>query len=391
MSGERPISLNRRPEVTPFATHERQEEAAIVDELARLQEALKDFTESEIRAGIYLKPHNGVGSWTWCDDATLPIDLPVIMAEMKERFGPGNYEIRISARGKVRANSQFTIAKEKTPPVAAAPANPPLSTSELFAMMITQQENARRDASAAADRQMTMITTMMTAIIPALAGRQAGTSPSELAALVTALRREGGGMKETVETLAAFRTLIQGDGGGDGDGKETGLDVNDLVGSGARLVGPAMRAIGDLISQRRAGSDGTGPSASGAGGPQGAPDQLALGHAPSRFRVIELVKVDILYGFGRGHDAAKVADLVYDVIEANQVTEAEIDELAAAFALSPTGLDDLAREGIDLRSNPTWAAEFFSELHAIHTGAADDLDGDNGSTPDVGGNGEAGA
>lgn len=101
--------------------------------------------------------------------------------------------------------------------------------------------------------------------------------------------------------------------------------------------------------------------------------------------------MDVNYGFMRGHDAEKIADLVFDVIEANNVTGAEIDELAAHFALSPTGLDDLAREGIDLRSNPKWAAEFFAALHAIHSGAEDDPDGGDGRAPDLGGNGEAGA
>jgi hypothetical protein len=84
-----------------------------------------------------------------------------------------------------------------------------------------------------------------------------------------------------------------------------------------------------------------------------------------------------------------VADLVYDVIEANNVTEAEIADLAATFALSPTGLADLAAEGIDLTSDPQWAAEFFSALNEIHLEAIADLAGREGGPRDAAPNGGA--
>jgi len=393
---ERPTALNRPPRVSAFDKLERTQEEELASEVERIQEAIKDFAESEVRAAIYYKPSSGVGSWSWCDDASLPLDMPTIMADMKERFGPGQYELRVTAKGRVRANSPFSISKERTSAMAAAPAQPAMGTADLFALMMQQQDAARRDQAAAADRQMTMITTLMTTLVPVLAGgrQQTGTSAAEIAALVTALRPEGGqggGLKDTLEAMAAFKTLMGGDGGEakDGDG---GLDMNDLVGSGARLVGPAMKALGDYIAnQRRPAGEPGGPSVGGTGETQAPPGQLTLGPPGSRFRLIELVKVDVAYGFSRGHDPEKIADLVYDVVEANHVTGAEIDELAAHFALSPTGLEDLAREGIDLRSNPQWAAEFFAALHAIHTGAADDLDGGDGRAPDLGGNGEAGA
>lgn len=259
---ERPTALNRPPRPQPFVELERTQDTELANEVERITAAIKDFADSEIRVAIYNKPSTGVGSWSWCDDASLPIDFPSIMADMKERFGPGQYELRVTAKGRVRANSQFSITKERTPTMAAAPAQPAMGTNEIFAMMMAQNESARQEASRAADRQMTLITGMVSTLAPLLLNRPAAptTGAAEIAALVTALRPkggEGGGIKETIEAMAAMKTLLGDGGGGEGKDGDGGLDMNELVGSGARLVGPAMKALGDYIANQRRPSRGS--------------------------------------------------------------------------------------------------------------------------------------
>jgi hypothetical protein len=307
----------------------------------------------------------------------------------------------VTALGRIRANSPFSIAKEREPPRAPPAPAAGLGTMDFLGMMLAQQSEARRDAQAAADRQMTMITGLATAIVPALLQRPAATAPgtsvADTLALVAAMQNgKGGGLKDTLEAMAAFKALMGDAGGGSGGGDDGGpdLDLGDLAGSAARLAGPAMKALGDYLQRQRPGQvDPAAPNPNPAGPPPiGHGDHLALGSPePSRYRLIELVRVDVVYGFERGHDAEKIADLVYDVIEDNNVTEAEINVLAVTFALSPTGLEDLAREGIDLRARPQWAADFFAALAAIHSEQAANLGGAGGGETDIEGNGETGA
>lgn len=383
------------PPTSPIDEAMLADEASIAGELAGILEATSGFEISQIKGVLFQKPANGQGAWSWCDDVYPPWNLSAIFSDMRERFGSGFYQLRIYAAGKIRKNVDFAIAKEKSTALGA----PVVSTgggqfSEMMAMVMSQNAEARREASAAADRQATMITAMVTALVPvlgaALTNRPAGGQASETVALITALQDRkggGGGLKETLEAMAAFKTLM---GPGEGSGGEAGggVDLDDLAGSAVRLIGPGIRAVGDYMARQRgqAGSEAGGPSASGPAAP-GAVDQLALGPPASRFPIIDLVRDDVTYMFNRGFDPAKAADLVYDIIEANNVSEGEVNALAAAFALSPNGLEDLAREGIDLRSRPSWAAEFFAELHAIHSAAPDDSGGGEGGAGDPTANG----
>jgi hypothetical protein len=324
--------------------------------------------------------------------AAPPFDLGKIFGELKRLYGGGSFELRIRAGGRIRGTVPIYIAKE-----LAAPAAPPAAATggmgEIMTLMMTQQQ-------AAADRQMDMMlamnksqTDLMAAIFTG--NRGGGEKISDTVALIAALQPKGGGVKETLETFAAFKALTDGTGGGDKGGGE--FDAEDLLGSAGRLAGPVMRGLADFLQRRGIGpgggaGEGADFSANGAHPPSGG-GPLALEATPSRFRVIELVKIDVVYGYERGHDPGKVADLVYDVIEANNVTEAEINELATTFALSPTGLEDLAAEGVDLRERPQWAHDFFAtlaEIHAsVHSEEAEDSERPGGGAANAAGNGAA--
>lgn len=384
----------QRPATRPLDQQQLAEEGEIAQRVQRVMDSIRDFDQDKVQATIWRKQGSATGSWQWCDDCSLPPDIPAVMTDMRERFGAGDYEIRVIALGRIRGNILFSIAKEKTAPLAPAapPAPTGLGMADFLGMMLTQQSEARRDAQAAADRQMTMLTTLATAVLPAMLQRPpapaGGLTAGDVAALVTALGTKGGSMKETLETMAAMKAILgPGEGDGEGGGGGGGLDPDDLVASAGRLIGPASKALGDFLARRQGGGEGVGPSASLPPPAIDGGGQLALGPSASRFRAIDLVRDDVVFMFARGHDPEKAADLVYDVIEANGVTDAEIAELAAAFALSPSGLEDLAREGLDLRSNPQWAIEFFSALNAIHTDAKADLGGAGGGEADTSGNG----
>lgn len=374
---------------------------SLAGQLAAAMDAVKDFDAGSIKGNIYFKP-NATGPWQYCDAVYPPFDnFTEVMADLRERFGGGDYELRVTAGGAIRKNVPFTVAREKKPALgqAPAPAAAPDRYGELMVMMMNNQ-------TAAADRQSQMLVemnksqaAMMGPLLAAMAGGGGGkaTSVADTIALVAALQggNKGGGLKDTLEAMAAFKALMGdegGRGGGDGDGE--GFDPGDLVRSAGRLAGPVMKSLADYLQRQRGGEPG-GPSASGLGEPAdlagGAPGQLALGPAGSRFRILDLVRVDVTYMFERGHAPDKAADLVYDVIEANNVTEEEITDLAATFALSPTGLDDLAAEGIDLRARPAWAHEFFAALAAIHSGEIDDPEREPGGEEDPAGHGGPGA
>lgn len=379
---------------TPLDAAMTADEQTTADQLSEILAAIAPFDQGTVKGVLYQKPIAGQGSWKWIDEVFPPFDLSAIYQDMKENYGGGDYQLRVFAGGKPRKNHDFTIIKARAmTPLPAPPATAFGGGSEFIQFMLTQSNEARRDAAEAAQRQMDMFMLMSKSqselMIAAMGGKGGGAA--ETIALITALQeRKGGGsgLKETLEAMAAFKTLMGPQDGGEGG--VPGLDMDDLVTSGGRLIGPALKALGDYVARQRGESEAGGASASGAAPPSGG-GQLALDPPASRFRIIDLVRVDVVYGFERGHDPEKIAELVYDVIEANKVTAGEINELAAAFALSPTGLDDLAGEGIDLRARPGWAAQFFAALNAIHSEQTSNLDGGDGSPPDVAGDGAAGA
>lgn len=403
-----------RPPPRPFDTQQLEQEQEIASEVARIMEAIKAFDQDKVTASVYVKSGNGIGPWKWADDVGLPPDFPAMMQDMRERFGPGDYELRVTALGRIRANSPFSIAKERTPPPGSTPpaaAAAPMGMADILSMMMAQAAEARREAADqrreaadAAARSNALLIGMVTAVAPALipvfTRRETPTSTADMLALVTAMQAGKGdktSLKDMVETLAVLKTLTEPNApAGDRDEGGSGFDLAEILGDGRRLVGPAVRALADMVTARPQAVAQVGDGQQG-GQVQGASGQLTLsapGAAPSRYRVLDLVRTDVVYFFQRGFDPEKAADLVYDVIDANieagVITAGEINEIAAAFALSPTGLFDLAAEGIDLTSRPDWAAEFFQHLATIHNEATQDLGGGDGGAPDLANNGQPG-
>lgn len=403
----RPIGTGQRPVSRPLDQTVLNEEQSVADKVARIMEDLREFDEDKVRATVWAKLGNATGPWKNCDDVGLPLDVPAVMADMRERFGAGDYEIRVTALGRIVGNILFSLAKEKT--ALAAPAAPPQPTSmsmaEVFAMMMSLQAEGRRESLAAAERQMGMMveaqksqTQLLTAIMGTRDGG-GGTSVADTIALVAALQGGGksGGMKEMIEGLAALKSLSEGGSGRNDDDDEGGgrFDVPGLLQDGARMLGPAVRGLADMVTR------GRGPSALAApqlqedvppvphgghlhlGAPQPGPTVEAAAEPvpprpPSRYPVLDLVRADVLWCYERGYDPERAAEVVYDVIAANRIPEEQINALGAAFSLSASPLDDLAAEGLDLRARPQWAGQFFAALQSVHADALENLPGDEG-------------
>lgn len=254
----------------PLNKVEAEQETYLAGEVARVFAAVESYDTSTVKGQLWQKPSPGQGSgFKWIEEIYArsgpePFDLPAIFADLKERFGGGDYELRIFAGGRQRAVVQIPIAREKSAPApVAAPGGlgalgDPMS---LITLMLQQQQNA-------ADRQMNMMlqmqdsqTKMLAAVLGARPADHAGGSASETVALIAALdglRRNGegsgGGMKDMVETLAAVKTLlVEGNPApqlGDAGGGE-GFDLQDVLQNGGRLIGPAIKAVADMVERRR--------------------------------------------------------------------------------------------------------------------------------------------
>lgn len=392
------------PDLGPLEEAVLADQANIADDLSNIFDALKDYDSGTIKGILYRKPLNGIGKYEWIEETVPPFDLSAIHNELKERFGGGSFQLRVFAGGRIRKNVDIDIVKEKTPIIA--PQKDGGDMMMMFQIMMQTQAANQQAAQVSADRQMQMMMAanqqssqmmmgMMTAIVPALAGGREKTS--DLMQAIAAMQPKGESAKETLELMASMKTLLKDDS----EKGSGGFDADDLVGSVVRMAGPVAGAVGRVFSERRGAAENPISAQQVEYAPQ---PSLMLGndapndiYAPApqgaRHPVLALIRDDVLFMFTRNHDPERAADIVYDTIEANGVTEEQINDLVGAFALSTDWLGELAAEGIDLRTNPEWANQFLSALVSIHTDPernGNDFGGQGGSNPNLGPDGEPG-
>lgn len=370
------------------------DQASIADNLTGILASLEGYDQGSIKGVLYRKPQNGMGKYEWIEEVAPPFDFSSMFSDLKERFGGGDFQLRIFAGGRIRKNVDFSIVKEKTP-LTVVPPKDGGDTMMLFQMMMQQSAEANRQSQAAADRQMQMMmamsqnsTQMMVGMVSALAGNR-----EKMTDFLPLLMREekGGGMKEAMETLVAAKSLFAGSGDA-----SPGFDADDLVGSVLKIGGPIVGAVGKAFAERRQAGEAQ-PAHAPADVHTSSPLMISAPATPaasSRFPILDLIRDDVLFMFGRLHDPERAAEVVFDTLDKHQVAEDDINALVAAFGISPDWLGELAAEGIDLRSNPDWAQQFLSALVALHA----DLGGndepgqrDEGGEADTGPDGPAGA
>jgi hypothetical protein len=369
----------------------------VADALLAVLDQLGSVDQGTIKGILYRIPIPN-GKYEWIRDVYPPFDMSEIMVSLKEDIGGGDYALRLMAEGKVRKTLHFSIMKDRTPLVSEKKSD----SSEIMPLMLQMMQGS-------ADRQMQMMMQMnqqsqamfaqmnqsqqqmMATLIPAMMGGREKTSEMLQAFAAMQPRDTGGGLKETLELLTVSKGLFS-------PGEEKpGLDMDDLVGSGLKLAGPVIGALGKAFSARGGAAINPAHIVPEAQDYTEGPAPLMLPHGDATqfppHPVLDLIRDDVLYTFSRNHDPERAAELVFDTLDAAQVSEDQINELVAAFAVSPDWLTELAGYGIDLRSRPEWASAFLAALVAIHSNAIepDDSERGSGDAADVANNGAAGA
>lgn len=389
----RPIVIH--PEQTdPLDDAVSDDRLNIADDLANALEALRPADQGSVKGILYRVPA-GNGKYEWIREVYPPFDMNGIMQALKEEFGGGDFCLRLMADGKIRKNINFAIVKDKTPLLAPQGFGGGGDMMTMFQMMMSMQNQSAQAAQAAADRQMQMLmasnqqsTQMMLGMVTAMTGNRE--KMSDIIPMFAALKPDnpGGGMKEAVETMVLMKGILNG------DPEKPGFDADDIVGSVLKLGGPIVGAVGKAFSERR--GTATNPAPVYEPPPESGQLMLPQSAPPSESGnlVLDTIRDDVLHCFRRGHDPERAAELVYDTIEAAGVTEGQINELVAAFAVSADWLGELAANGIDLRGNPEWAEQFLQALIRVHSDAvsgSDDFEGQERGAANPGAHGAAGA
>lgn len=384
----------------PIAEVIREERSNTASDLAEALESFHGVDHGNVK-GILYKTARGGGKFEWIKEVYPPFDHNEIFTDLQKRFGGGDFQLRMMVNGKIATNINFSIVFDPNAIARETPKNDNNDmTMMMFQMMMKQSDDAARqraddmrDRQAASERQMTLMATMATAIIPALLGGREKTS--ELMQAIAAMQPKPpeNDLEKTVTTFAALKNIFKD------DAPAPSFDPSDMVGSIVKAAGPMAAAVGKAFSGNRGGQVPSDQA------PQYEPAAEPLRIAPNPTTpqiegpktqpanpLLALIAPDISYHFARRNNPEFAAEGVYDIIVRANVSDDEINALAAAFTLSPDWLADLAAEGIDLRPDPAWANAFLAELVRLHTEDGehgDDIAGDGGGAANPGQDGEA--
>lgn len=362
--------------------------AATAGDLADVLEDLRGLTGSDVEVLIYRVPKGGIrGGWEFVKAITPPVDTINLMDELRDQWGAGEYVLRVRAAGKIKSTKFINIANPKNAPVIAPSKD---TSSDMIQLLIAQNAAAKSDmmqmttlmmqSQQASQQQMMQL---MTVLLPAMMGGKEKTSELMTAfAAMTGAGDKGGGLKEAIETLALAKGLFSNEGGGGAD-----IDPDaSLVSNAIKLAGPLLGGLAKAAGQKQETVTVVPPVHQNPAAPAMLPIPPAQPatageiHTPdqvSRFPVLDLIRDDVLFLFKRQHDPELSAEVIAETLDKNNIPEEAITDVVAAFTLSPNWIEDLAGEGIDLRSNPEWANQFLTALVGLYTasGGGDDYSG----------------
>jgi hypothetical protein len=394
-----PESFMGAIEPDPFADAVFTDTLGVAGELGDFLDQLKAFDVSSIKAMLYRKPASGVGGYAYLGVVPAPIHMDAVMEYLKEEFGGGDYRVSVFAGGKTRKQIEFPIyglAKPlKSINGTSTASSGDMKPTDMLGLFMQMQESARREAAERrsemmeqlrADRErdrdrtsamVALAGSIAPALIPVLFNRE---KLSELLAIMKAGEGEKSSLKDTVELVVLLKKAFGEDRGGD-------FDPENVMGSIARLAGPVVGGLGRAFSANRAPpQEEASPAELGELHlPPPEPPQIAPAAAPGAPAnpVLHLIRPHLLYLYSAQLPPDLAADALVDIMERSGVTDENLNELVAAFTLSPDWKADLAAQGIDLRGNPGWADELLSELVAAWTSRDDDGDSGPGRTGGV--------
>lgn len=368
------------------------------DQLGEALDTLSEFASEGTSFKVFKLP-----SFQYCKELDPPLDTTAMLEEVREEFGPGNYCIRVYMTGRkgCAAQRNFSIAplRKAAVPIAAPPAGDQLTLRDLLPLLLDRERPAGLDMgalmaaqSASADRQMTMMTTMMTTIVAAISGGKE--SPTAmLSAMAPFINRPTSGAEEFATTFGLVRGLLPAPAGGEDD---------SIAALAVKALAPSVPDFAKGFADMAAGMRGRGAPAEAAtvltdpvDYTRAAPPAAHLA-ANTRFPVLAALREDVLFYFQRRMDPEIAADGLWTVLTSERFTAAGYSEASLAPVvthLNASGagwLDELAREGIDLRADPAWAHALFQQLVTIYRGDLDAAGGEAGGDGDAEGDGGAG-
>lgn len=387
----------------PLADAVALEAAGLADRLgAILGEARQYDQGAGILGYLYRKPQQGMGSlkFEFAERMGVPDDVGQLLEYVQGKYGGGDYRLQIFAGGKTRGNFEFSILgppKAINPAAPAPAADDPMKGTNLLAVMMNMQAESRRDmmeqqrfAMEQQGRRDAQLMQTLAVVVPVLAPLMFGgrEKMSEVIAMMNANRPAQASLKEQVETLSLLKGVVGGEEKG-----ET-FNPDDLVGSIGRFAGPLIGAAGRAFGSARGGAPGEGEGAAPQALELPPPQQLAppvLGApaAPPAATtrplppLLAMVAPDVHYMFTRRLPPDLAADAIVDILQRAGVTDEDVNELVAAFLVSPDWKVDLANGGLDLRGDAEWADAFLAEL--VPAWSERDRDGDRGARAAGGG------
>lgn len=381
----------------PLAAVAEAEAARSADSVFDVLAGLDEFADQGASCKVFKLP-----GYQYCREIDPNDDVTAILDELRDEFGPGNYVVRVYVKGRKGqlAERGFSIASTRK---REEPKKDESFSEKLLLALVTgggmggkgSDSNELVGAmmaaqTASADRQMTMMTTLMATITAALSGNKSESTATLLTALGPLMQQpKGAGFGEMIEHLAAARELF---GGGSGGGGE---DDGGVMGAVAKALAPSIPDIAagfrDLAARGRqeaATPVQALPAMTPAGPRQVQPATVGL---LAQFPLLAAIAPDVMFYFGRGLPPELAADGVFEVLAKMGVGETDLVPIVAAFSASENWVADLAAAGLDLTSNVGWANQFLENLLAIYQGEDDHREGGGRGAADAGSHGEAGA
>lgn len=374
-----------------------EETSRAAGQLGDALDSLSEFANEGTSFKVFKLP-----SFQWCKDLDPPLDSSTLLEEMREEFGPGNYCIRVYMTGRkgCAAQRNFSIAPlRKGAERPAVPAGDQLTLRDLLPLLLDRDRDKGgldmaailTAQSASADRQLQMMTAMMTAVVGAISsGKESPTAM--LQAMAPYINRPASGAEEFATTFQLVKGLLPSPAGGE-DESIGGLAIKAL----SPVLPDIAKGFTDMAAGFRQGvAERQGATVvAEATDYTRAPAPAATLTAGARFPLLAALRADVLFYFERRLDPEIAADGLWAVLTSPRFAAAGFKEedlvpiVTTLNAAGPGWLDELGREGIDLRADPAWAQQLLNALIAIFRGDADDPRGAEGGPGDAEGDGGA--
>lgn len=236
-------------------------------------------------------------------------------------------------------------------------------------MMLAQSQAASQQQAQMAAQQQTLMMGLITALVGA-------PKPDPLSSIVPLLQilkpdQQTAPFSEMISNMAAMKELIGG--GGDGGGNDESFlsgAAKAMLPMLGKMVETGMSAQPPQVNARPMPPQPVRPNPSPAiAAPRPMPPlKMPPVLTPVKPKIVStnpliaLIADDVTFMSKRGYPPELAADAVLQRIADNKVEESAIISLVVRFQTAPDWIEDLSKEGIDLRERREWATDFLAAL-----------------------------